>query len=207
MKMPPDSFGELLNTVRSGHAVGLDQLLVRYEPWLKLLARMQIHAGLKGKFSESDVVQQTLLEACRDIPEFRGQSEAELLAWLRRILAHVIAHEVRRYRGTQQRDVDREVSLEAALEQSSLRLRGMLAASDTSPSERAVQKEEELRLAEVLAQLSPEHQHVILLRNIEGLSHEEVAVRMGRTVGAVRMLWVRALAQLRAAMGNDSTEG
>ena len=202
MNTPPDSFGELLNTVRSGNMAGLDQLLVRYQPWLQLLARMQIHAGLKGKFSESDVVQQTLLEACRDIPEFRGQSEAELLAWLRRILAHVISHEVRRYRGTQQRDVHREVSLEAALEQSSLRLRGILAANDTSPSQRAVQKEEELRLAEVLARLSPEHQDVILLRNIQGLSHEEVAVRMGRTVGAVRMLWVRALEQLRAAMAS-----
>lgn len=92
---------------RGGNTAGLDQLLVRYEPWLKLLARMQVHAGLKGKFSKPDVVQQTLLEACRDIPEFRGQSEAELLVWLRRILAHVISHEVRRYRGTQQRDVDR----------------------------------------------------------------------------------------------------
>jgi RNA polymerase sigma-70 factor (ECF subfamily) len=100
--------------------------------------------------------------------------------------------------------VDREVSLEAALEQSSLRLRGMLAANDTSPSERAIQKEDELRLADVLSKLSPEYQEVILLRNIEGLSHEEVAHRMGRTVGAVRMLWVRALAHLRDAIDSTS---
>ena len=80
MNTPPSSFGELLNFVRGGNTAGLDQLLVRYEPWLKLLARMQIHASLKGKFSEPDVVQQTLLEACRDIPEFCGQSEAKFLA-------------------------------------------------------------------------------------------------------------------------------
>ena len=38
---------------------------------------------------------------------------------------------------------------------------------------------------------------MILLRNVEGLPHEEIARRMGRGVGAVRMLWVRALARLR----------
>ncbi len=63
-------------------------MLVRYQPLLLLLARMQIHASLKGKFSESDVVQQTMLEACRDIPEFRGQSEdgpmIVLTTWFRR---------------------------------------------------------------------------------------------------------------------------
>ena len=203
MSTPPQSFLDLLNAVRGGDIAVRDQLLIRCEPWLRVLARMQIHSGLKGKFSESDVVQQTLLEACRDIPDFRGQSEGELLAWLRRILAHVISHEVRRYRGTQQRDIQREVSLEAALEQSSLRLRELLAAKDTSPSDCAVRQEQEIRLAEVLGKLSAEHQDVILLRNLERLSHEEVAKRMGRTVGAVRMLWVRALTQLKDAMKDE----
>jgi RNA polymerase sigma-70 factor (ECF subfamily) len=174
--------------------------LLRYEPWLKLLARMQIDTRFQGKFSASDIVQQTLLEACRDLPQFRGQTEAELLAWLRQILAHVLAHEVRRYRGTQQRDIDREVSLEAALAQSSQRLGDMLAASGSSPSMKAERHEQELRLADVLAKLPDHYREVIILRNLEGLSHEAVAERMGRSVGAVRMLWVRALAELRVAL-------
>jgi RNA polymerase sigma-70 factor (ECF subfamily) len=41
---------------------------------------------------------------------------------------------------------------------------------------------------------------VIVLRNLEGLSHEETARRRGRSTGAVRMLWVRALARLREAV-------
>src|SRR5688572_25458198 len=114
-------------------------ILLRYQPWLTLLARLQIDSRFQGKFSESDIVQQTLLEACRDLPKFRGQSEAELLAWLRQILAHVLAHEIRRYRGTQQRDVDREVSLEAALAQSSQRLADVLATSASSPSAKVEQ--------------------------------------------------------------------
>ena len=55
----------------------------------------------------------------------------------------------------------------------------------------------ELRLADALARLPADYAEIILLRNVEGLSHEEVAGRMGRGVGTVRMLWVRALARLR----------
>ena len=58
-------------------------------------------------------------------------------------------------------------------------------------------QEQELRLAEVLGRLPDDYREVIVLRNLEGLSHEEVARRMGRSIGAVRMLWVRALSRLR----------
>jgi RNA polymerase sigma-70 factor (ECF subfamily) len=193
----------LLAALREGDAGAQGEILLRYEPWLKLLARLQIDTRFQGKFSDSDLVQQTLLEACRDLPKFRGRTEAELLAWLRQILAHVLAHEIRRYHGTQQRDIDREVSLEEALAQSSQRLGQMLAASGSSPSERAVQREQEVLLADVLARLPDDHREVIILRNLEGLPHEEVARRMGRSVGAVRMLWVRALARLRSALESN----
>ena len=51
--------------------------------------------------------------------------------------------------------------------------------------------------------LSDEHREVIILRNMQGLPHEEVARRMGRSVGAVRMLWVRALAEVRQAVTGE----
>jgi RNA polymerase sigma-70 factor (ECF subfamily) len=188
----------LLQAVRQGDVTAQGALLARYQAWLRLLARLQIDTRFQGKFSESDVVQQTLLEACRDLPQFRGQTEAELLAWLRQILAHVLAHEVRRYAGTQQRDLDREVSLEDELARSSQRLAQVLGGDDSSPSAKAVAHEHEVLLADVLARLPEDHREVIVLRILEGLPHEEVARRMGRSTGAVRMLWVRALARLRA---------
>lgn len=198
------SLSRLLDALQQGDAAAQGDLLLRYVPWLKLLARLEIDTRFQGKFSDSDIVQQTLLEACRDLPKFRGQTEPELLAWLRQILAHVLAHEIRRYHGTQQRDVDREVSLEEALAQSSQRLGNVLAMSGSSPSAMAVEREQELLLADVLAKLPADHREVIILRNLEGLSHEEVARRMGRNVGAVRMLWVRALARLRSALGSEN---
>ena len=125
--------------LRGGDAETRAKILARYQAWLHVLARPQIGGRYRGKFDASDIVQQTLLEACRDLPQFRGGTEAELLAWLRQILAHVLGHEFRRYAGTQQRDVGREVSLEQSLAQSSQRLGDMLAASGSSPSQQAVQ--------------------------------------------------------------------
>ncbi len=171
--------------------------LERHRSWLGLLARLQVEPRFRAKFDASDIVQQTLLEAVRDWPKFRGSTEAELAAWLRQILAHVLLHEVRRYGGAQCREIGREVSLEEALAESSRQLGAALAAPGSSPSEQAGRHELELRLANALARLPADYAEIILLRNIEGLPHEEVAHRMGRGVGAVRMLWVRALARLR----------
>jgi RNA polymerase sigma-70 factor (ECF subfamily) len=59
-------------------------------------------------------------------------------------------------------------------------------------------------LAAALSRLPEDYREVIVLRNLEGLSHEEVAARMGRAAGAVRMLWLRALSCLRRELGQGS---
>jgi len=196
------TLARLLDALRRGEPAAQAEVLVRYQPWLRILARLQLDRRFQGKFDASDIVQLTMLEACRAFPQFRGTTEAELTAWLRQVLARVLAHEVRRYQGTRQRDVDREVSFEQALADSSQRLGDMLAASGSSPSQQAARHEQELILAEVLARLPDDYREVIILRNLEGLSHEEIAQRMDRTPGAVRMLWVRALARLRHELGH-----
>ena len=63
-----------------------------------------------------------------------------------------------------------------------------------------------MRLADALARLPADYAEIILLHNVEGLSHEEAARRMVRGVGAVRMLWVRALTRLRQIMDISSEE-
>lgn len=175
------------------------QWLMRYEGWLKLLARSEIDSRFQGKFSASDAVQQTLLEAWRCWDRFRGEGEPARLAWLRQILAHQLAHLARQYGATQKRDVARERSLEQSLAQSSARLEQLLAGPDATPSGLAMRNERQLRLAEALERLPEDYRQVIILRNLEDLPHEEVARRMNRSPGAVRMLWMRALAALRDA--------
>ncbi len=186
--------------------VGPWDVLGNYRDWLRLLARMQVGDRYRAKFDPSDVVQQTMLEAVRAWPQFRGQSDGELAAWLRQILARVLAHEFRRFGGVKARDLGREVSLDRVLAESSQRLGDVLADPATSVGARLERQERERRLAEVLERLPDDYREVILLRNLEGLSHEEVARRMDRGVGAVRMLWVRALARLRREIGATSPD-
>jgi RNA polymerase sigma-70 factor (ECF subfamily) len=171
--------------------------LMRYESWLKILAGLEIDSRFRGKFSASDAVQQTLLEAWKDWDRFQGSDEPQRLAWLRQILAHQLAHLARHYAGTQKRDVTREVSLQQSLAESSDRLGSMLPAPVSSPSEQLEAKEQQLLLADVLAQLPDDYRKIIVLRNIKKLSHKEIAEQLGRSEGAIRMLWVRALTKLR----------
>ncbi len=176
--------------------------LTRYEPWLRLIARWEIDSRLGQKVSASDVVQQTLLEAWKTWDNFRGENEYQRRAWLRQILAHQLARLARHYAGTQKRDIACERSIDASLANSSMRLDQLLAADICSPSQCAANNEQSLHLAEILEQLPDDYRQVIRLRNLEELSHEEVALRMNRSVGAVRMLWVRALAALRQQIRN-----
>src|SRR5260370_16862245 len=183
MADPSPHLARLLDALRHGDLAAKGEVLRRYHPWLLLLARVQIDSQLRGKLDPADIVQQALLEACRDFAQDRGRTEAELMAWLRQILAHVLAHEIRRYRGTKQRDLAREVSLEQALAQSSQRLGEVLAGPQSSPSQQAARHEEEMLLADVLARLPDDYRGVLVLP-LEGLAHDEIAPPFGRTSAA-----------------------
>lgn len=193
----------LLAACRAGNAEAAGRLLEKYRSLLRLLADQELGARLKAKVDASDVVQQAMLEAIRGLPGFLGASEPEWEAWLRRILARRISHEVRRHRGTLMRGAANEISIDQSLAQSSQRLGAMLRGDQTSPSQRAIGNERAAAVAEVLDRLPPDYREVIVLRNLEGLPHEEVARRMKRSPGAVRMLWLRALAQLRDELPAD----
>src|SRR5262249_47546083 len=175
-----------------------------YRDYLRLLARLQLGSRLQSKLDASDVVQQTILHAHQNRTQFRGHTEAELLAWLRAILANVLTATGRHFL-TQARDLDRERSLEADLELSSSRLE-CLAADQTSPSERAGRGEELLRLARALAGLPEDQRRVVELHHLKGLPVAEVAQQMGRTRPAIVGLLFRGLKQLRQLL-RDQPEG
>src|SRR6266576_1515573 len=113
--------------------------------YLMALAQLHLDRRLQGKLDPADMVQQTLLEACRDQVQFQGGSRAELAAWLRRILLHNLANSLRDLR-RDKRDVQLERSLQAVAEASSSRLDACLAAEQSSPSQRAERNEEAFRL-------------------------------------------------------------
>jgi RNA polymerase sigma-70 factor (ECF subfamily) len=167
-----------------------------YREYLRLLARTLLGPRLQAKLDASDVAQQAILQAHEARGQFRGTTEVEKLAWLRAILANVLAAVARRFLA-QARDVDRERSLEGELERSSSRLECLLAADQTSPSQRAVRCEEVLRLAAALTRLPEDQRQVVELHHLQGLPVAEVAAQMGRTRAAVVGLLFRGLKKLR----------
>src|SRR5438128_3702696 len=113
-----------LRLARAGGGPALGQLLELYRNYLSLLARLQIGRRLQGKVDAADLVQETFLKAHRDFACFRGSTEAELVSWLRQILALNVAYLVRHYCATQRRDVRLERQLAVELDQSSRVLDG-----------------------------------------------------------------------------------
>jgi RNA polymerase sigma-70 factor (ECF subfamily) len=162
-----------------------------------LLARVRIGPRLRSKLDADDLLQEAFLRAHQAIGRFRGTTREEFLAWLRGILAHVLADQIRRYHGTEQRDPNLERGLECALERSSEEFVRALAAPTSSPSQRVVRHERALRLAEGMERLPPAAREVLVLRHFQNLSFPEIARRMDRTLDGVKNLWIRALARLR----------
>jgi RNA polymerase sigma-70 factor, ECF subfamily len=200
------TFDQLLTRCRSGDKTAGEQLFGRYRHYLWLLAQAQLGRLVRAKCDASDIVQMTMLEAHRDFQQFAGHEEAELLAWMRRILSHNLFNEHRRYTA-KRREAAREVSLEhicSGVEHSSVNLGQGLADATPRPSQLALKRETAVEVANVLAQLPDDYRTVLILRILEGASAEEVAERMGRTAGAVRMLQLRALAAMRKLMAEES---
>jgi RNA polymerase sigma-70 factor (ECF subfamily) len=179
-----------------------DRPLERYRDYLRLLARLRLGPWLRGKLDASDLVQETLLRAHQHRGQFVGQTEAEWVAYLRRILANVAADRAREFaRG--KRDAALERSLEAALEQSSLRLEQWLAAEQSSPSERAMRQEALCALAAALARLPEDERTAVELRYLQDPPRPlaEIARQLGRPgAKAVAGLLARGLARLRGLM-------
>jgi RNA polymerase sigma-70 factor (ECF subfamily) len=194
--VPPDPV-ELLQSARAGDRQALGQLLELYRNYLRLLARLQSGRRLRGKADPSDLVQEAFLAAQRTFARFRGTTEAELVDWLRQILASKLVDLARRYLRAGRRDVRLERQLADDLEDSSRVLGQALLAPHSNPSDRAVRRERAVLLADAIKSLPPDYGEVIILRHLEGLSLAEVAARMGRSIDSVKKLWVRGIARLR----------
>jgi RNA polymerase sigma-70 factor (ECF subfamily) len=193
----------LMQLARHSDGSALGELFESYRSYLVLLTRLRIDPILKGKLDPADVVQEVFLEAHRDFAAFRGTTESELIAWLRSILASTLSNQMRWYLGTKSRDVRLERKLAGAMDRSSMALERFLAASQSSPSQAAMRREQGVLLARALEELPTDYREVIILRHLEGLSFPEVAVRMGKTQDSVKNLWARALARLRRSLGAD----
>lgn len=185
------------------NAKGLDvSRLAPFRPYLQMLARMAWDDRLQAKLDPSDVVQQTLVQAQRNRDQFQGATDAELAAWLRRILANELAQTRRNYR-QEKRDLARENSYDVLVEQSTMRLAGLPAGDDPSPSAQAEFNERALRIATAVESLSEGQREAVILHYFQDLTLPEVAARMGKSTTAVAGLVHRGVTTLRSVLSEE----
>jgi RNA polymerase sigma-70 factor, ECF subfamily len=179
----------------------------QYRAYLKLLAQLQVEPRWRDRVDLSGVVQQSLLEASQVFRDDDQRSAEERFAWLRKCLAHNLADEFRKLRA-EMRDVGREVSLEAELGHSSVRLGNWLAADQSSPSQHCYREERAVRLAAALDKLPAAQRDALILQHWRGWKVAEIAAHLGRTPVAVAGLLKRGLAALRQDLDSlESPEG
>jgi RNA polymerase sigma-70 factor (ECF subfamily) len=190
----------LIAEARGGQAAPVGQLLQLYRNYLTVLATTQFDRRLRRRVSPSDLVQEAMLAAHRDFPQFQGTSQRQFLAWLRQILINCLHRAIETHVKTKMRDVRCEVSIEAlhaSVDRSTANLARLLADPAPSPGAPLRAQERAVAVANQLAALKPQYRDVIIMRNLQGLSFDEIAERMARKPGAVRMLWLRAVEKLK----------
>jgi RNA polymerase sigma-70 factor (ECF subfamily) len=193
----------LLAHARAGDEAARGRLLELYRNYLRFMARALISQPLQARLDASDLVQETFLKAYREFASFLGSGEPELVAWLRQILVRTLADQLKRHRA-KGRDYRRDEALDAVLDRSSLAIQQRLAARISSPSTRAIRREQSVLLADALEKLPPDYREVFVLRILDHVPVEETAARMGRSVNAVRKLWTRAMLALERELESPS---
>ncbi len=176
----------------------------QYRGYLHFLAKQHLSTRYNGKLDQSDIVQQTLLKAFAKQAQFQGQTEAEMLAWLRQILARTVAHATRELR-TKKRDIQREQSIAADLDASSTRLESFLAGKEATPSQNFMRKDQVRIVAAAIELLPEEQRQVVILRYWEEKSWLEISELLGKSISAVFGLHHRARKKLRRHMDAEST--
>ena len=194
MSLRPEDFGGCLTAARDGSRDALGRTLETCRPYLLAIARDELSGALRAKGGASDLVQDTFLEAQSSFPQFRGNSEAELRAWLRQLLHHRAAKFGRRYRTTLKRRLSREAALPRRDSPGPDRRL-------PTPSVQLMAREQAQRLRQALEQMPDDYRQVVTLRYVEQCSFEEIGLRMGRTPNAARLLWLRAIERVRRDLG------
>jgi RNA polymerase sigma-70 factor (ECF subfamily) len=187
---------DLIRSARNGSPEALGRLFEEYRPYLLLVANQELPCELRAKAGGSDLVQETFLQAQAHFDRFRDVGEAELLAWLRRILLNNAANLRRHCCATDKRQLARELALADGW------AGGVpnVAAPDPSPSSLVAAQEQDGVLRQALERLPEEYHRVVMWRNYDRLPFDEIGRRLDRSAEAARKLWVRAVEQLQQGL-------
>lgn len=157
-----------------------DQAVVRR---LKHKASVLVRRFRFRTIDADDLVQETLKKAQQYLGTFRGSTKGELIVWMDRILQTTAADLLRRQAGKK-----------APIENKSP---SGIQAAEKTPSSNARHRESAVRLRDAVSRMPSPYREVVLLRYQEQLDHDQIAMRLNRTVVAVKQQWVRGLRWLK----------
>lgn len=196
--MPEPDFPELIEKARAGDEAARNELSRRCRHFVRAMAQNLCDAQFGPVWDPSDAAQETMAEADRDFPAFRGTTSEELFAWLSSILTHTVSDR-RKFQNRRKRDGGPHTSLESRNREGHA-LRDIIHGDDSSVSERVVRREDADRLMELIQTLPEDQATAVRLRHLEGLSVEEISDRMQRSEASVAGLLIRAMRRLRGSL-------
>lgn len=190
--VPSNDENALLEGLRAGEESAYESLILRFEqPVFNLVSRL-----LKDPSEACDVVQEVFLRVFRKVGTFRGQSC--LKTWIYRIAVNE-AHNHCRWHGRHRRQ---EVGLDDP-EKDGRNCRDTIAAPGLSPFDYVSNQEEHALIENSLASLNPIFRAVVVLRDVEDLSYEEIAEILHVPLGTVKSRILRGREALRVELGKS----
>jgi RNA polymerase sigma-70 factor (ECF subfamily) len=193
---------DLIARARRGDEAALGRLLEANRASLLADAERQLRGRIAARVDSADIIQQTFLEAHRGFEGFEGQTELQFSSWLRTILNHNIAGQLRDHTQVAKRDARRDRSLNDSFGGGEPLWRTIVAAHST-PSQRAMRAEDSARLASALETLTADQREAVRLRHLEGWPLARIADRLGRTPTATAGLIKRGVQALRERIVAD----
>jgi RNA polymerase sigma-70 factor (subfamily 1) len=180
----------------------LAELIEARRPQLLAYIERRLGATLRRKVEPLDMFQETAVAALHAWPGL-DLGDRDPFGWLCQVAEQRIIDAHRRF-AARKRAADREVSLHNKPADASRELLDLLAASLTSASQALARNERQAQLQEAIAKLTPECRDVLRWRYVDGLPTKEIAERIGKTDGAVRVLLTRTLHKLQELLGPDA---
>lgn len=190
----------LVRRMRRGDAQALARFIALNRQRLLAVVEQKLGPALRRRIEPDDIVQEVSVEAIRTLATSL-KDDGEPFNWLCQLAERRVIDAHRRL-VAQKRDVRREQSLAGgSAEESRRALADVLAASVTTPTRALSRKGHAARLAAALSMLPEDHQEALRLRYVEGQPSKEIASRLNKSDGAVRVMLSRALDRLKRALG------
>ncbi len=191
----------LIERAAAGDAAARQEILAKDRGRLRIMAARVIDRRLSSRVDPSDIVQEALADATRQLPRFLAERPLPTSAWLWRLTWERVIDAKRRHVLARRRSVVREESWEGDPGRAGrCPAQQEPADSGSSPSQVVVQEEQAQQLRQALATLPDRDRDLLVGRFLQRRSLVEIAAELGISVGAVMTRQTRALDRLRARL-------